>query len=290
MIAAARAFQWPAATAMLAQTVPVENLTNAVSWNGTARETATMAGPALAGLMIAAFGSESVYLAQAIMAIAAAVSFSMIQLAPRPVEERPAPGLKSTIDGLKFVWADKIILSALCLDTFAVLFGGETALLPIFAEEILKVGPTGLGWLRAAPAVGAGLMSLYLAHRSTIHRAGHVLLGSVALFGVAIIGFALATNPFVSFGMLFFVGAFDAISVVLRISVVQMRTPDHLRGRVSAVNALFISSSNQWGAVESGLAAELMGVVPAVVFGGTMTIVVVAAIAWMSKSLRNWKN
>ena len=290
LIATARAFQWPATTAMLPQTLPIENITNAVSWSGGLREIATFVGPGIAGAMIGLWSSESVYLGQAVCAVVSAFCFWRMNLPPRPVEEHPEPGLKATAEGLRFVWRDKLILSAITLDMLAVMFGGATALLPIYAEEILKVGATGLGWLRAAPAVGAGIMSIYLAHRASMGAAGKWLLGSVALFGLATIGFAVATNVWVSFAMLFLAGAFDAISVVLRISLVQIRTPDALRGRVAAVNALFISSSNQWGAVESGIAADLMGTVPSVVFGGVMTIVVVALIGYFSRSLWKWRN
>jgi MFS family permease len=290
LIATARAFQWPATTAMLPQTLPLEHLTNAVSWSGGFREMATVAGPALGGALIAISGSESVYLGQAVCAVIGAYCFWSMRLAPRPTEEHPEPGLKATIEGLRFVWREKLILSSITLDMLAVLFGGATALLPIFAADILKVGPSGLGWLRAAPAVGAGIMSVYLAHRTSIGAAGKWLLVSVALFGVATIGFAVSTQAWLSFLMLFFTGAFDAVSVVLRISLMQIRTPDALRGRVAAVNALFISSSNQWGAVESGIAAELMGTVPSVVFGGAMTIVVVVIIGMLSRSLWKWRN
>ena len=176
------------------------------------------------------------------------------------------------------------------LDLLAVFFGGATALLPIYAADILHIGATGLGWLRAAPAVGAGLTAVWIAHRPPIRNAGMVLLATVAAFGAATIGFAVSTSAWLSFGMLFLTGAFDSVSVVLRISLVQSRTPDALRGRVSAVNGLFIAASNQWGAVESGVAAALMGTVPSVVFGGAATIVVVAAVGALSASMRRWKN
>jgi MFS family permease len=290
LIATARAFQWPATTAMLPQTLPLENLTSAVSWSGGLREMATFLGPAIAGALLGFAGSESVYLGQAVCAVIGAFCFWRMRLPRRPPEDHPEPGLKATVEGLRFVWRDKLILSAMSLDMLAVLFGGATALLPIYADEILRVGPEGLGWLRAAPAVGAGLMSVYLAHRSSIEAAGKWLLINVALFGVATIGFAVSTDAHLSFLMLFLTGAFDAVSVVLRISLVQIRTPDALRGRVAAVNALFISSSNQWGAVEAGVAADLMGTVPSVIFGGAMTLVVVAAIAYWSRSLRQWRN
>ena len=286
---ACRGFQWPVTTAMLPQTVPTELLTNAVSWNGTMREVATIGGPALAGLLIGFSGSESVYLAQALCSIISLACFSVLNLPQVQQEKGAEKGWRAVAEGLRFVWKDKVILSTMTLDMLAVLFGGATALLPIFASDILHIGASGLGWMRAAPAVGAGLMSLYLAHHSGIRNAGMVLLASVALFGCATIGFGLATASWLSFFMLFLIGAFDAVSVVLRISLVQMRTPDPLRGRVAAVNGLFISSSNQWGAVESGLAAAWLGTVPSVVWGGVATIVVVLAVGAWSRSLREWR-
>ena len=290
LTATARAFQWPATSAMLPQTVPPENLTQAISWSGSAREMATMGGPALAGALIAGFGSEAVYIGQAICCVLSAICFAMMKVPDREAHERPEIGLKAVAEGVRFVWREKVILSAMSLDLLAVFFGGATALLPIYAADILKIGATGLGWLRAAPAVGAGLTAIWIAHQPPIRHAGVVLLATVAAFGAATIGFAVSTSAWLSFGMLFLTGAFDSVSVVLRISLVQSRTPDALRGRVSAVNGLFISASNQWGAVESGVAAALMGTVRSVAFGGAATIVVVAGIAALSTSMRRWKN
>ena len=288
--ATARAFQWPATSAMLPQTVPPENLTQAISWSGSAREMATMGGPALAGALIAAFGSEAVYIGQAICCLFSAICFGLMRVPDRAEHERPEIGLKAVAEGIRFVWREKVILSAMSLDLLAVFFGGATALLPIYANDILRIGPTGLGWLRAAPAVGAGLTAIWIAHRPAFRHAGVILLVTVAAFGAATIGFAVSTVAWLSFVMLFLTGAFDSVSVVLRISLVQSRTPDALRGRVSAVNGLFISASNQWGAVESGVAAALMGTVPSVVFGGAATIAVVAAVAALSTSMRRWRN
>jgi predicted MFS family arabinose efflux permease len=290
LTATARAFQWPATSAMLPQTVPPENLTQAISWSGSAREMATMGGPALAGGLIAAFGSEAVYIGQAICCVLSAICFAMMRVPDRAEHERPKIGLKAVAEGIRFVWNEKVILSAMSLDLLAVFFGGATALLPIYAADILRIGATGLGWLRAAPAVGAGLTAIWIAHQPPIKHAGVVLLATVAAFGAATIGFAVSTSAWLSFGMLFLTGAFDSVSVVLRISLVQSRTPDALRGRVSAVNGLFIAASNQWGAVESGVAAALMGTVPSVVFGGAATIVMVAAVGALSTSMRRWKN
>ena len=288
--ASARAFQWPANSALLPQTVPPALLTNAISWSGTGREFATVGGPAIGGVLLAVSGSESVYLLQAALSVAAVGCFAALRV-PRPerVPSEPA-GWRSTLEGLRFVWRDKLILSAMSLDLLAVFFGGAVALLPIFATDILQVGPSGLGWLRAAPAIGAGLMSVWLAHHGVTRDGGLVLLASVAMFGVATIGFGLATAAWLSFAMLFLTGVFDAVSVVLRISLVQMRTPDALRGRVAAVNSLFISCSNQWGAVESGIAAQWLGTVPSVVFGGAATLLVVGVIGLLSKQLREWQH
>jgi MFS family permease len=193
-------------------------------------------------------------------------------------------------EGLRFVYQEKVILAAISLDLLAVFFGGAVTILPIYAQDILHVGATGLGWLRAAPAFGAALMAVYLAHRGHIRNAGVVLLLSVAGFGLATIGFAVATVPWISFAMLFLTGVFDSVSVVLRLTLVQSRTPDSLRGRVSAVNGLFIACSNQWGAVESGLAAAWLGTVPSVVFGGSATIAITAVIAFFCAGLRQWRN
>jgi MFS family permease len=287
--ASARAFQWPANSALLPQTVPPHVLTNAVSWSGTGRELATVGGPAVGGLLLAALGSESVYITQAVCSLVAVGCFAAMRVAPPEPRAAGAPaGWHSMLEGLRFVWREKIILSAITLDLLAVFFGGAVALLPIFATDILHVGPSGLGWLRAAPALGAGLMSIWLAHQHRIGHAGVWLLASVALFGAATIGFGLSTVAWLSFLMLFLTGVFDAVSVVLRISLVQMRTPDALRGRVAAVNGLFIACSNQWGAVESGLAAEWLGVVPSVIFGGVATLAVVAIISLTSTRLRAW--
>jgi MFS family permease len=289
LIATARAFQWPVTSSMLPQTVPMEDLTNAISWNGSAREFATMAGPALGGIVIAIWGSEPVYFGQALCSMISAWSFSHVEVPAHPEENRAQPGWRGTLEGLQFVWKEKIVLYAMSLDLFAVLFGGARAVLPIYASDILHGGPQALGWLEAAPAVGAGLMSLALAHFGTIAAAGRVMLWSVAGFGLATILFAVSTNLPLALFALFLVGATDAISVVLRLSMVQLKTPTYLRGRVSAVNALFISSSNQWGAVESGIAASLMGTVPSVIFGGVMTLVVVGTVA-LSKDIRRWRN
>jgi hypothetical protein len=190
--------------------------------------------------------------------------------------------VRSLLAGLRFVFDTELILATITLDLFAVFLGGATALLPIYAKDILQVGPTGLGWLRAAPSVGAFSMALVLAHRPPMRRAGRSLLWAVGGFGVATIVFGLSTNAYLSFAMLLLTGAFDNVSVVVRGTLVQVLTPDSMRGRVSAVNSIFIGSSNELGELESGLAAQLLGAVPAVVLGGvgTLLVVVASALIW----------
>ena len=194
--------------------------------------------------------------------------------------------LRSLVAGFEFVRKSELILAVISLDMFAVLLGGATALLPIFAEDILHVGPKGLGWLRAAPAIGASLMALVQAHRPPLRRAGPTLLWAVAGFGVATIVFGLSRNPYLSFAMLLLTGALDNISVVVRTTLVQTLTPDAMRGRVSAVNGLFIGSSNELGGFESGVTAQLFGPVVSVVAGGIGTILVVLAAAGIWPRLR----
>ncbi|HEY6346316.1 MAG TPA: MFS transporter [Bryobacteraceae bacterium] len=286
----ARAFQWPASSSALPNVVPPEHLSNAIGWNGTGREMANVAGPAIAGFLIAWLGSTAVYALQAGCAFLTLICFAALRLPPISAASGPPGGRKQIGEGIRFVFREKLLLSAMSLDLLAVFFGGATALLPVYATDILHIGARGLGWLRAAPAFGAGSMAFVIAHRSRIRRAGPVLLIAVALFGAATMGFALSISPWLSFALLAAIGALDSVSVVLRTYLVHTRTPDALRGRVNAVNALFISCSNQWGAVESGLAAAWLGTVPSVVFGGAATIVVVAGIAAVSGSLWRWRN
>jgi len=288
--ATARAFQWPASSSVLPNTVAAEHLASAISWNGAGRELATVTGPAIAGLLLASLGSTAVYVAQAGCTALTLGCFWALRPKPGARESKARGGMKEIGEGLRFVFQEKLLLSAMSLDLLAVFFGGATALLPIYADSILHIGARGLGWLRAAPAIGAGGMALALAHRRQIKHAGLVLLWVVALFGATTILFAMSTSPWLSFALLAATGALDSVSVVLRTYLVHSRTPDSLRGRVNAVNALFISCSNQWGAVESGLAAAWMGTAPSVAFGGAATVIVVAGIAVLSRSLRTWKN
>jgi hypothetical protein len=223
----------------------------------------------------------SAYLLAALCCLTCATLVGLIR--PRAVA-RPAepPSLTSLLAGVRFVWRSDLLLAAITLDLFAVLLGGATALLPIFARDVLEIGPEGLGWLRAAPAAGALLMALVMAHRPPLRRAGAALLMAVAGFGAATVAFGLSRDPVLSFVMLALTGALDNVSVVIRGTLVQVLTPDAMRGRVAAVNLVFVSSSNELGAFESGVAAELFGPVWAVVGGGvgTMLVVLAAGTRW----------
>ena len=282
--ATARAFQGPARMATLPNVVPPAALRGAITWHSSVHEIANVSGPAAAGFLVAAAGSKAVYLAHFLSSAVALASFFLLK--PRAIQA-PQAGT-SMLEGVRFVRDNKLVFSALSLDMFAVLFGGATALLPIYAVDILQVGATGLGWLRAAPSIGAMSMALLLANVLVIHQPGRILLWSVAGFGLATIVFGLSKSFWLSMAMLLLVGALDNISVVLRHSLVQTETPDWVRGRVLAVNNIFISCSNQLGAVESGWAAALLGAVGSVVFGGFATIAIVGFFAWRFTGLRRW--
>ena len=289
LTAIARTFQGPARGAILPRLVPLEALANAITWNSSAQEIANVGGPALAGLILATAGSATVYVLQAACALLTLICFASIHRRNGEDVVATPRGPKAFLDGLRFVWTHKLILSAVSLDLFAVLFGGAVALLPIFAVDILHGGPRALGWLRAAPSVGAVLMALTLAHSHRIERAGPALIFTVAGFGAATIAFGLSRNLWLSLALLVLVGAFDNVSVVLRHSLIQTRTPDRVRGRVLAVNNIFISCSNQLGAVESGWTAAWFGAVASVWVGGLATLVVVAVCAALSPALRRWR-
>jgi MFS family permease len=289
MTATARTFQFPARGAVLPQIVPAEALRNAITWNSSAQEIASVSGPALAGLLLATVGSRAVYILQVFCAVLSVICFASIRTRRAETAAAAPRDARSFLEGLRFVIRNKLILSAVSLDLFAVLFGGATALLPIFAVDILHAGPRALGWLRAAPSMGAVLMALTLAHSKKIERAGPALIGAVAGFGVATIAFGWSRNLWLSFAALVLVGAFDNVSVVLRQSLIQTRTPDEVRGRVLAVSYIFISCSNQLGAVESGWTAAWFGAVTSVWVGGVATLVVVGICAMVSPALRRWR-
>ena len=280
--AVARAFSWPAGAALLPLLVPKEQFSNAVTWRSTCVQIASVAGPALGGLLIAQNQNcATVYFATAGLVLANAALVSTIASRAQ-VRAHETVHWKSLLAGIGFVWRTKVILAAITLDMFGVLLGGATALLPIYAKDILHVGPSGLGWLRAAPSFGALVMGVSLAHLPPLRSAGKALLGAVAGFGAVTIVFGLSPWFWLSLGMLALSGALDSISVIIRHSLVQLRTPDSMRGRVSAVNTVFISCSNELGEFESGTVAAFFGPVFSVVSGGVGTLLVVALVA------RNW--
>ena len=281
-----QAVNMPARWAVMPQVVPRAMIANAVTWSSSSWQVASVVGPALGGLSIALTrGATSAYLFNAACSLAVIALVSPIVLRPFARDFEPL-SFRSVLAGIRFVMRTELILATITLDLFAVFFGGAVALLPIFAKEILEVGPTGLGWLRAAPSIGAFLMAIVLAHRPPLKRAGPALLWSVAGFGAATIVFGVSRSPALSFVMLLFTGAFDNISVVVRGPLVQVLTPDEMRGRVSAVNAIFIGSSNELGEFESGITARVFGAVRAVVLGGVGSILVVMAVAWKLPSVR----
>jgi len=282
----ARVFNGPSRSSLLPLIVPPETFHNAVTWNSAAFQLSATAGPILAGLIIARFGvAWPVYACMGFSCLLFSISAAAVKPRASP---RSAGRFTwgSMLAGMAHVRREKTVLAAITLDLFAVLLGGATALMPVYAKDILHVGPQGLGVLRAAPFVGSFAMALVLAHRPPFLRAGRALLWSVALFGAATVVFGLSTNFALSLGMLFALGAMDQISIVVRHVLVQVRTPDALRGRVSAVNSLFIESSNELGGFESGAVASIFGPVVSVVSGGIGTILVVIGVAWAWPEVR----
>ena len=273
-------FNGPATSTLLPQVVPEDQYTNAATWSSNSWQFATILGPAIGGLIIAqTHSASSVFLLEMVLIAIGTVMLWMIKSRqkPRPVEKMTRESLSA---GLRFILDTKIMLAAVTLDMFAVLLGGATALLPVYAKDILHVGAGGLGWLQAAPSVGAMLMSFAIVAMPPFKKAGMTLMIAVAGFGVATIIFGLSTSFWLSMAMLFCLGALDMISVVIRHALELIYTPDMMRGRVSAVHNVFIGTSNQLGAFESGAVASLFGPVAAVVSGGIGTILVVA---WVSR-------
>jgi MFS family permease len=276
-VGAARAFESPAVSSLLPAVVPRGYLPKATAWATSANQTAQIAGPALGGLLYG-IGPGAAYLACTLSFAAAATSVWSIPLQMKPASRAPVT-LESIFSGIKFIRSEPVILGALSLDLFAVLFGGATALLPIFARDVLHAGPIGLGLLRSGTAIGALAGTIWLAHFPLRNRPGAAMFGGVIAFGIATIVFGLSHQFLVSLLALMVLGASDTISVVVRLSLVQLRTPDEMLGRVSAVNSLFIGTSNQLGEFESGLTAGWWGAQPAVLVGGVATIAV--ALLWM---------
>jgi MFS family permease len=286
----ARSFLQPARQALSSEIVPRSVLANAITWRSTTWQAAAVGGPAVGGLLYGLSGPSTAYAVDTGLMAAALVAFAGVRPLPERAAARSAgeqlPVVQSLVEGMRFMRTQPVILGAMTLDLFSVLFGGATALLPVFADQVLRVGPEGLGVLRAAPAAGAVLVSLVLAHRPPVRNAGPVLIAVVALFGLSMIGFGLSTSYPLSVALLAFSGGVDMVSVNIRSLLLQLLVPDRLLGRVSSVNQIFIGSSNEIGAFESGVAARLVGAAPSVVLGGVATLAVVAATAALVPALR----
>jgi MFS family permease len=329
LVGSVRSFSFPVSRAILPQLVPTEHFPNAVAWNASTFQVATIAGPALGGIVYAAFrGPEAVYVTSVVVAVLSMLLTLRIQLIDGSAERTRAQGiavepnadqanadqakagevnagqadgsqsqanrppakepisLRTVLAGFHFIWEKKLILGSISLDMFAVLLGGAVALLPIYARTILHTGPWGLGLLRSAPGVGAALMAIVVAHWPIRRRAGITMLTAVAGFGVFTIIFGISHNLIVSLIALLLLGASDMVSVIIRATLVQVATRDEMRGRVNAVDMLFIGVSNELGEFESGLTAQWFGTVPAVILGGVGTLAVIAAWAWLFPELR----
>jgi MFS family permease len=275
VVGAARMFETPTLAALVSDVVPRPLIAPAAAWSISANQTARIVGPALGGILYG-LSPTTTYTTVTVLVIVAAACVAAMRGA-RAVREREPVTLQTLFSGIAFIRSRPVLLGTMSLDLFAVLLGGATALLPIYAKDILGTGPVGLGLLRSAPAVGALTTSLLLAQRPLERRVGRVLFRAVIVFGVATVVFGLSTNLVLSLAALAVLGASDVVSVVIRFTLVQMRTPDAMRGRISAMNSLFTGTSNQLGEFESGLAAELFGPVVSVLIGGLGTI----AVAWL---------
>ncbi|CAN5395113.1 MFS transporter [soil metagenome] len=286
IIGIGRVFKSPTMGALLAGTVPDHGYTNASAWSGSASQTASIVGPAVGGLGVAVLSDAAwVFAIAAAMLVAAAMLYGRMN--PRKIEFTEEKVTRdSLLAGVRFIRSTKVIFAAITLDMVAVMLGGATALLPIFAEDVLHVGATGLGLMRAAPALGAVLMSLAIAHKGPFRNAGPTLLATVACFGLATVLFGISRSLTLSLFALFLVGAFDAISMVIRDAMELTYTPDHMRGRVSSIHFIFIGMSNEFGEFESGVAAAIFGATSAVVIGGVGTLLVVPAIALIWPEMR----
>jgi MFS family permease len=288
----ARAFIYPSTIALMAQMIPRELYANSSTWNSTTWHIAAITGPAIGGLVYGFFGVKIAYISVLFFMLVSILLVSFVKkYSSHPGEEKESL-YERLSSGIKFVFKNQVLFGTMSLDMFAVLFGGAVAMLPVFAAEVLNVGPQGLGFLRSAPMAGAVIMSLIIAYRPPMANAGRYLLIGVAGFGLSIILFALSKNFYLSLGLLMLSGMFDNISVIIRATTMQLLTPDEMRGRVASVNSIFIGSSNEIGSFESGVAAKLMGLIPSVIFGGGMTLLIVGLTAKFAPLLRrlNLKN
>jgi MFS family permease len=292
LLGAVRSFNSTASRSILPLLVPEKHFTNAVAWNATIFQAATILGPSFGGILYAvARGPSAVYAIAMLTAVGATITTFRIKpevkARPREVSSSRSMTFKTVFAGLHFIWMRKLILGAISLDLFAVLLGGAVALLPVYAREILHTGPWGLGLLRTAPGVGAALMAILLAHRPLRGRSGPTLLWAVAGFGVFTIIFGFSCSLTLSLLALLLLGASDMISIIIRATLTQLATPDEMRGRVTAVDMIFIGASNELGQFESGVTAQWFGTVPAVILGGVGTLVVIAVWAWIFPELRH---
>jgi MFS family permease len=283
----ARAFIAPSYNTIFALIVPRQSFAKASSAGSVMFQVGLIIGPAIGGILVGFASKSAAYLLAAALCFGAVLAMLLLKIKEPPAVVDSPPVFKSIAEGLRFVWGNQIVFGAQMLDMFAVLFGGAVAMLPAFIQDVYHMGPEGLGLLRSAPAVGAIMTGLWLTKRPINLHAGRYLLFAVAGFGVCMIGFALSKHYWVAAVILMASGVFDGVSVVLRQTILQLATPDHMRGRVSAINGIFIGSSNELGAFESGVAARLLGLIPSVIFGGVMTITVVAATAKLVPKLRD---
>lgn len=280
----ARAFYGPAAASLVANLVPPGDFANAVAWNSSAWQTATIVGPVAGGLLYGLAAGAAYTTATLMMLGSALLVFSIPK--PRQRSETEKPTLETLFAGFRYIWSEKVVLGAISLDLFAVLLSGAVALLPVYARDILELGPWGLGLLRAAPGIGAIVVAVWLTAHPIRDHAGTLMLGFVALFGVFTAIFGLSTVPWLSIVALALLGAADMVSVYVRETLIQIWTPDHVRGRVNAVNMVFVGASNEVGEFRAGTMAALVGTVPAVVFGGVGAIAVAGMWAFLFPALR----
>jgi MFS family permease len=290
LLGVVRSLNGPVSRALLPQLVPEEHFPNAIAWASSVFQFATILGPSLGGIVYASFrGPSAVYALSMTAATTAALATMRIKTQPKQRSREPI-NFNTILAGFHYILREKVILGSISLDLFAVLLGGSVALLPVYAREILRTGPWGLGLLRSAPGIGAAVMAILLAHKPLKRRAGIAMLWCVAGFGIATILFAVSRSLVISLAALFFVGATDMVSVIVRQMLIQLGTPDEMRGRVNAVDMVFIGASNELGQFESGLTAQWFGTVPAVILGGVGTLAVTALWAWAFPELRRVGN
>ncbi len=286
LLGVVRSFTGPVSRALLPQLVPEEHFPNAVAWSSTIFQGAAILGPSLGGLIYAFFrGAGAVYVLAILMAVVAVVCTLQIKSEAKARPREPV-NVRTVLAGFRYIWREKVILGSISLDLFAVFLGGATALLPVYASEILHTGPWGLGILRTAPGIGAATMAISLAYKPIRRHVGAIMLWCVAGFGVFTILFGVSHSLALSLIALILVGATDMVSVIVRGVLIQVATPDEMRGRVNAVDMVFIGASNEFGEFESGLTAQWFGTVPAVILGGIGTIIVTAIWAWRFPELR----